>query len=275
VGLEREFEIKKAARAKNVAVVGAGPAGLESARILATRGHKVTLFERGPKIGGSLLIQAAPPCKDTILKLVNYFGTQLGKLAIKTELGTEATAKDLQKFDAVVLATGASRTSDAAAQNGSVVTAMAIFTGNAKLGKKVLVAGDDRVALEVADFISEKGIQTTVVSHEVPRAMAAGMLQSMKDQLFGRLAKKNVTLVSAVEFGAITSDGMNVCENYASSKPIAADTIVFTDAASADVNLLSALRKTVPEIFAVGDCLRKREHQDAIFDGSRVSRLLV
>lgn len=278
VGLEREWAIKPVAKPKKVAIVGAGPAGLETARVAALLGHKVTVYEKEKKIGGSLIIQAIPPCKDTINGLISYFGTQLSKSKVKVELGKEATADVLlaQKPDAVIVATGttAACTAGTPSAGGSVTTANALFMGKSKTGKSAVVVGEDRIALEVADFISEKGVTTTIVSSKSVKGMAFGMLASLKTLLVERLTNKKVTIIPEVNYGAITPKGIKFKKHDGSNGEVAADTVVFTDMASVDANLLSALRKGVAETFVIGDAIKKQEHQDAIFDGSRVARLI-
>lgn len=276
VGLEREWAIKPAAKAKNVAIIGAGPAGLETARVAALLGHKVTVYEKEKKIGGSLILQAIPPCKDTINGLIGYFGIQLSKTKVKMELGKEATADILlkQKPDAVVVATGTTAACNAGTStaNDGVTTVAALYLGNSKTGKSAVVVGDDRSALEAADFLSEKGVKTIVVSSKVIRGMAPGMLASLRTLLVERLEAKKVSIIQGVNYGAITPKGFKFKDADGSAQEIAADTVVFTDIASVDANLLSALRKGVAETYVIGDAIKKQEHQDAIFDGSRIAR---
>ena len=104
--------------------------------------------------------------------------------------------------------------------------------------------------------------------------MAPGMLASLKQLLVERLEEKKVKLIYEVNYGAITRKGMKVKTADGGWQELAADTIVFTDEASVDTNLLSALRKGVAETYVIGDAVKKQEHQDAIFDGSRVARLI-
>ncbi|MDO8568136.1 MAG: FAD-dependent oxidoreductase, partial [Dehalococcoidales bacterium] len=105
-----EYEIKPARKLKKIAVIGGGPAGMEAARVLATRGHRVTLFEKSATLGGQLkLAMAAPGKRERIEPLITYLAAQLRKLDVKIKLNTEADVNTISALnpDAVILASGA------------------------------------------------------------------------------------------------------------------------------------------------------------------------
>lgn len=107
-GYEREREIKEAAVKKKVMVIGGGPAGMETARVAALRGHEVVLYERQKVLGGQMKLAAVPPGKQEVENLENFLIGQLKKLSVKIIAGQAADSLTVEEVapDVVVLATG-------------------------------------------------------------------------------------------------------------------------------------------------------------------------
>ncbi len=103
---ETELAITPAAQPRRIAIVGAGPAGMAAAITAAARGHKVTLFEAGPRPGGQLHLAARIPGKEEFTGLIDWFTRQLDHPGIALHLNTRATADSLKGYDEVLLATG-------------------------------------------------------------------------------------------------------------------------------------------------------------------------
>ena len=98
------------ARAKEIYVIGGGPAGLEAARVSAERGHRVTLFERDTSLGGAVRVAAASPHRATLIDIVDYLERETRRLKVDVNLGAPISLDDLEEItgiaDHVVLATG-------------------------------------------------------------------------------------------------------------------------------------------------------------------------
>ena len=94
-GDEATIAIKPGEGDKKIAVVGGGIAGLEAARVAAKRGYDVTIYEASDHLGGQIVLAAAPPRKDEIMRSVEYYEKILPSLGVKVELNHAATAEDL------------------------------------------------------------------------------------------------------------------------------------------------------------------------------------
>ncbi|MEE4187858.1 MAG: NADPH-dependent 2,4-dienoyl-CoA reductase, partial [Roseobacter sp.] len=103
---ETELRIDPAGTPKNIAVVGAGPAGLSTAITAAERGHRVTLFDRAEEIGGQLNMAKQVPGKEEFWGLVDWYRTMLDQTGVTLRLGHDVKPADLRDFDEVVIATG-------------------------------------------------------------------------------------------------------------------------------------------------------------------------
>src|SRR3989475_27223 len=108
-GREAELaDVPAATRRKLVVVVGGGVAGLEAARMAATRGHRVVLFEKAAELGGQVLLAARAPARAEYAGIVRFLVAQVEKLAVRIRPGVEATPSAVlaDRPDVVIVATG-------------------------------------------------------------------------------------------------------------------------------------------------------------------------
>lgn len=274
LGREREFEIHPTANPKSVSVIGGGPAGLEAARVAALRGHRVILFEQEPELGGQLVLASRPPHKETLLELIDYFTRQLSRHGVEVRLGHEATASEVLAgpLDAVIVATGGSVSRHRRSSGRSVITTDDVLRKDVDVGQSVVIIGGDTRSCEVADLLSETGRTVTLVSGE--SKIAPELVGLIRGVLLKRLVDKQVSMLTRTKLGAITPTGLEAITSDGLLREIEAETVVFSQQVSLDLDLVAELRKTTPQIYCIGDCLELREHQDAIAEGSRISRLV-
>jgi 2,4-dienoyl-CoA reductase (NADPH2) len=176
-GHETELAYVPTATPKRIAVVGAGPAGLACATVLAGRGHQVELFEAAAEIGGQFNLAKRIPGKEEFHETIRYFARRIEVLGIHAHLGTRATAEQLIAgiYDEIVLATGVMprdpRIEGAAEQvrEGRVLSYVDVLLRRAPVGRRVAVVGAGGIGFDVAEFLVTDGHSTTL---DLPAWMA-------------------------------------------------------------------------------------------------------
>ena len=157
-GREIEFGVAQPTRAKRIAVVGAGPAGLACAVTSAERGHAVTLYEAGARIGGQLNLARNVPGKEEFDATLHYFATRIARLGVDLQLGARPGAEALAAgaFDEVVVATGVTpRPLDIpGADHPSCASYLDILDGSRTAGRRVAVIGAGGIGFDVAEFLT-------------------------------------------------------------------------------------------------------------------------
>ncbi|MBX9426995.1 MULTISPECIES: NADPH-dependent 2,4-dienoyl-CoA reductase [Streptomyces] len=156
---ETELVLSPTRRAKRIAVVGAGPAGLACAVSAAERGHSVTLFDAADEIGGQLNVAKRVPGKDEFNETLRYFRVQLAERGVDVRLGTPVAATDLDGYDEVVVATGVSPRTPAIAgvDHPSVVSYLDVLRDGAPVGERVAIIGAGGIGFDVAEFLTDGG----------------------------------------------------------------------------------------------------------------------
>jgi len=158
-------------RRHRVVVVGAGPAGLEAARVSAERGHAVTLFEAAPEAGGQVRLAARLKRRAELIGIVDWRVERCTALGVDMRFNTYAEAADVltEEPDVVIVATGGlPDTSFLDDGEGLVATGWDILSGDVKPGEDVLLFDDNGAhpGLQAAEFIAEAGSRLELVTPE-------------------------------------------------------------------------------------------------------------
>ncbi|ERB51829.1 2,4-dienoyl-CoA reductase (NADPH2) [Rhodococcus erythropolis] len=156
-GRETTLILSPTRRTKNLAVVGAGPAGLSAALNLAQRGHSVTLFEASDKIGGQFGIAQLIPGKEEFAETIRYYTRMLDVAGVTVKLETRVTPADLiGSFDEVVVATGVTPRVPKipGIENSKVLTYAEVVREGKPVGKSVAVIGAGGIGVDVSEFLT-------------------------------------------------------------------------------------------------------------------------
>ena len=163
---ETEIVIEPAIRRKRVAVVGAGPAGLACATLLAERGHSVDLFESASQIGGQFNMAKRIPGKEEFEETLRYFGRRIQITGVQLKLGTRVEAGDLTpaQFDLVVLATGVTPRTPRieGLDHPKVLNYVDVLAHGKTVGQRVAIIGAGGIGFDVAEFLVDEGHSATL-----------------------------------------------------------------------------------------------------------------
>jgi len=273
----RNFAIRKAEKTKKVLIAGAGPAGLEAARVLAMRGHSVILCEKTDQLGGQIRIAAMPPHKDELDNIVPYLATQVRKLGVDIRLGTPVTRElaSSLKPAAVAVATGGkpARRQVPGIENDNVLTAQELLNNNGDVGDRVVVMGGGFIGCEVAEFLSEKGKQVTIV--EVLGQLALNAMHPfLRKLLLQRISKLGVKSFCDSTVTEIKPASVLITQKSGSPFEQAADTVVLAVGCDCDSGLKEELQNQFSEVYEIGECIGEAGITRAIADGARIGRTI-
>lgn len=273
VGHETTYALQPAKTPKNIVVVGGGPAGMETARVAAARGHRVKLYEKEGSLGGQLLWASVPPHKEELAKLRDYLIRQLRNLGVQVECGREVTPEFVvnTRADAVVIAAGIAATVPVipGMKDGNVYLAQQVLSGEVEVPDRAVVVGGGMVGLETAEFLLERGKKVTIV--EMLPELATNMRATPKKKLLDRLSKKSIDIFTEAKCERVTSEGLTLADRDGKTRTIKADAIVFSTGAVSNNGLWSALKGRVSDLYSAGDSMEPRGIMEAMDDAMRIA----
>jgi len=279
-GREQMGPITAAETKKSVMVIGGGVAGLETARIAALRGHKVSLYEKEDVLAKELLIATKTPGREGWEDVRRYYTYQMTLLDVDIHLDVEVTLEMVLQghWDAVVVATGASPfIPEFPGSKGESVTEMRqVLQDAVEVGDNVIVIDYENHlhGLTTADFLAQKGKRVRLLNESIHTG--AMVDKHTLEILYARLSSQGVVItpVTAVKEiqgkTVVTYNTLTGTEGQIEE----VDSVVFCTDGRANDALYRSLKGKVKELYQVGQCVSPRQLLDSVADGYRVGRAI-
>ncbi len=299
--------VPKAETRRRAVVIGAGPGGLEAARVLAERGHAVTLFERETATGGQINILSKAGWRGAMQGIQRWLDQQVNKLGVEVRLGMEATAEDVRAFgpDIVVVATGGKPNPGWFKGRELATSTWDILAGRVQPAETVLLYDENGAhqGPSCAEYLAKRGVKVEMVTPDRAPLLELGettygafmkeMYQAgvvvTADQRLVHVYREGNKLVAVLantytqqeeervvdqvvgECGTLPDDAL-----YFALKPFAINggELDLRAAAAARPQALESNASGAFQMFRVGDAWASRNIHAAIFDSLRICKVL-
>jgi NADPH-dependent 2,4-dienoyl-CoA reductase/sulfur reductase-like enzyme len=259
-GRESELDqVQPASASRKVLVIGGGIAGMEAARWLAKRGHRVSVYEEGEQLGGQTRLAALPPRKGEIHNLLDFLIGEMKRLGIDVHLKSQATPELAvkEKPDVAVLAAGGTPVRPAFPIHPKMkcMSAWDVLSGKQKtLGSKTAVLGGGFVGAETAEYICEKKLAGEVTIAEMRGEVAFDLEATFRETLMEKLKSFGVRMITDFLVKEVTESGvLGQDTKNKRAQTIEADTVVLALGTAAVGFPLDELKKAGIETQVIGD----------------------
>ncbi|MDY7038081.1 MAG: FAD-dependent oxidoreductase [Thermodesulfobacteriota bacterium] len=267
---------------KQVMVVGAGPAGLEAARVAGERGHKVSLYEREKEVGGQINLIKKRPGREGIGLIIHYLRHMLDKLQVPVITGVEITPEMIleKNPDAVIVATGSRpRKHPVKGRYGppSVLNVWEVLGGQFPVGTKILFIDENggHHATATVELLADQGKKMDMLTSNLFIGLDLAPLGDLH-LTRQRLLQKGVSFINDVAIEEINENRVMARDIYTNEQIQfqGYDTIVVDMGNVVEDQLYRELKGQVKELYRVGDCVAPRGIDMAILEGRRVGERL-
>ena len=254
VGRE-DVALPKNGNGKKVVIIGAGPAGLMSAELLAKRGFSVTVLEKEKEYGGQIQLANKPPHKEKLTWCVDDLYTNAVKAGAEFKFNTAATKEIIASYDPliVIIACGGNAVQPKAFSGSNVCTVTEVLNGSVNLsGKSVAVIGSGMTGLETSELLCSQGNKVKIV--EMADSIAPGTWFQHVDDALPKLKECGTEFFTSTKLCSINDDSITV-EDVKSGKQsqIACDFVVLSLGVRPDNALYEEIKNDFMQVYNIGD----------------------
>ena len=226
----KKYNVQPAKKAKKIAVIGGGIGGMESAILLAKRGHSVTLYEKSDKLGGVFIAAAAPSFKEKDRDLIKWYIRELSKYpSIEVKLNTEVSDVNTLGADEVIVATGS--TPNVIPVKGVKeygIEACDFLLGKKTVGENVVIVGGGLTGCEIAYELYLQGKKPVVIEMQDDLITTKGICLANTSFLRDFFKANKVPVYLETALSEVRQDGVTVKTKAGEEIVIAADNVIMS-----------------------------------------------
>ena len=243
------YKIEVTQQPKTVAVVGGGIGGMEAARILALRGHRVTLYEQSDRLGGVFIAAAAPSFKEKDRELIRWYEKQMRELPIRVELNRKIADVSTLNADEVIIATGSKARRLPVKGVEKSIEACDYLLGRKPVGDRVILIGGGLTGCEIALDLYLKGKTPVIVEMKNDLIAVKGVCLANSSYLRDFFALHQVEVHLNTRLTEVTDRGVLVQNEKGEAFEIPGDTVLLSAG-----YVPTPLTPAGKHIHLVGDC---------------------
>jgi thioredoxin reductase len=272
---------------KKVLIIGGGVAGMEAARVSALRGHKVSLIEKNPELGGTVIALAEDPLTSEFKNFTDYLGAQMRVLDIDVRVCKEAGPDTVAEIgpDVVIMATGASlRLPEVVKGAHGVMDHIQALKNKTAIGQRVVIWGLVYGA-ELAISLAEEGKDVVLIGEAKENAMTSHASAVRKYWVWRKLTDANAMratpetirlenpkVLTSVKVESVTSGEINIKTKDGAAQTLAYDTLIISRGRKSNDELFEKLEGQAKETYKIGDCSKAANIHQAVWSANELVR---